>query len=185
MSLMRCALTATELRSVLDYDSETGVFKWRKRMNRKGHVGAPAGTPDSKGYVQIRLYERAYKAHRLAWLHTYGVWPQLVIDHINGDRTDNRIANLRQATGSQNHANSRRYKNNTSGVKGVSWVERVGKWRAYIVVNRRQTHLGLFDNREDAAASYRAAAEAHFGEFCRTDGGSREPNSLRNTLGDL
>ena len=100
-------------------------------------------------------------AHRLAWFYVYGAWPNGDLDHINGDKLDNRIANLREATRKQNMQNVRQHKHNTSGVKGVAWHSQRNKWRAYIFVDYRQIHLGLFDTKEAAAAARMNAEEIY------------------------
>jgi len=104
-----------------------------------------------------------YLAHRLAWLFTYGVWPVMDIDHIDRDPVNNRIANLRLATCSQNGGNARISARNTSGIKGVCWHKNTKKWQAQITVNRRNHALGYFDDINAACAAYRAAAQVHFG----------------------
>lgn len=160
-------LTAERLRELLDYAPEAGIFIWRVSRG-KAVAGAKAGTRSSNGYLHIGVDGRAYRAHRLAWLYVTGSWPIDQIDHINLIRTDNHWANLREATRSQNYANRRPYVTNKSGHKGVSWFKRDGRWRAAIVVNRKCTHLGLFDTREEAHAAYVAAAKFYFGEFARS-----------------
>lgn len=157
-------ITAEELRHVIDYDQETGVFTWR--IGRPGaSCGAVAGSISGDGYIQITVHRSRHKAHRLAWLHMHGCWPPVLIDHINGDKTDNRIANLRLATRSQNGANRDANKNNTSGVKGVYWARREQKWAANIKVNGKKKHIGYFRNINEAAAAYERAAIEYFGEF--------------------
>lgn len=89
----------------------------------------------------------------------------LLVDHINGNKLDNRIANLRLATKQQNSCNSRRYKSNTSGIKGVSLVKYSGRWRAYIVINRKQIHLGIFSTKEEAGVAYAEAAVRYHGDY--------------------
>lgn len=113
---------------------------------------------------------RSYKNEHGAWsterLHTFlTAWP--LVDHINGNGLDNRRANLRPATPSQNTANARMPSDNTSGFKGVGWFARTGRWRAYITYQGRQKHLGYFDIAEEAALAYDAAARELFGEFAR------------------
>jgi hypothetical protein len=155
-------LTAAKLRDVLHYDPETGVFTW-VAARQKVRVGEKAGCIENTGYVRIRLFRRIYCAHRLAWLYMTGEWPVDFVDHINGARADNRWANLRAATKSQNMSNSRRIASNTTGLKGVS---RAGnRFRASIQINGQARHLGSFRNAEDAHAAYLAAARQNFGEF--------------------
>ena len=96
-------------------------------------------------------------AHRLAWLYHYGQWPNGDLDHINEVKDDNRISNLREATRAQNMQNVRRHKHNTSGYKGVSWMPDRHKWRAYIFVNYKQQHIGLYNSPEEARDARRSA----------------------------
>ena len=154
-------LTPERLREVLSYDKVAGDFTRLATGERLGRVGL------CRGYVHIRVDGRSYKAHRLAWFHVYGRWPDGDIDHINGDRGDNRIANLREATRSQNNANKAASPKNRSGFKGVNYAPHVKLWRARIGVDGRSIHLGHFKTREEANAAYAVAAREHFGEFGR------------------
>jgi hypothetical protein len=106
-----------------------------------------------------------YSAHRLAWLYVYGEWPSDQIDHINRNRSDNRIANLRIATPTQNQANRSVCKRNTTGFKGVTVDPRTGRFRAKIRVNGKRTHIGVFDSAEEAGAAYVAASRRVYGDF--------------------
>lgn len=159
------ALTADRLREVLTYDPETGVFRWKVRTSIRVTVGEVAGYLRD-GYRFITIDGRKYRAHRLAWLYMYGVWPA-ELDHVNGDRADNRISNLREATRTQNNANTPIRKNNTSGVKGVCWDKRKRKWMAQIRVRGVQRFLGYYETTEEAGEAYAAAAARYFGEFAR------------------
>src|SRR5687768_770720 len=114
-------LTAEKLRELMDYNPDTGVFLYRKRRGRRS-AGLEAGSI-VKGYRLISLGKQ-YSAHRLAWLYVYGEWPAGDLDHINCVRDDNRIANLREATDSQNNANRTLAPKNSSGFKGVCWNKR-------------------------------------------------------------
>ena len=148
-----------ELSEELNYDPATGRFTWKKE----------AGTI-SNGYRLLRVNQKNMWAHRVAWLMATGEDPEgLVIDHVNGDRLDNRIENLRTATYSQNAANAKRHSRNRSGLKGASEVvkrgKRTGKWQSSITYQRRQMNLGYFDTKEEAHAAYVAAAERLQGEF--------------------
>jgi hypothetical protein len=164
---MATELTQARLKELLHYNPDTGVFTWLASP-RGGWAGKTAGYA-SNGYRRLRINERQYLAHCLAWLYMTGSWPSKQIDHINADRSDNRISNLRLATRSQNGANARRRVDNTSGAKGVSWHRITGKWSASLAVNGRQYHLGLFDSTAEASAAYAAAAERHFGQFARAE----------------
>lgn len=164
-------LTAEYVRSILDYDPETGVFTWRCRPEKSPQwngawAGKRAGTRNSvTGYVQITVDGRRYYGHRLAWLYAHGAWPKGEVDHKDGDRAGNRIANLRPATKAQNMANAGPHRRNTSGARGVYWDAKWGRWYAQIMVNRRVFNLGRFDTLEEAAAARRAAEAKHLGEF--------------------
>lgn len=164
----RSALTAEQLRDVLNYDPATGIFTWKKMNRRHWLLGTVAGCPHSRGYVKIFVKGHTYFAHRLAWLYVRGEWPPEEVDHINGDRSDNRISNLRLATRSQNRANTFLRTDNTSGIKGVSMHSTSKRWRARVYRNGVETHLGFFNTKEEAAEAYRVAALESFGQFAAT-----------------
>lgn len=175
----REALTAAYVRSILHYDPETGVFTWRERPREhfataRTHsrcntmfAGKKAGHIDKHGYEIIVINQMSIKAHRLAWFWMTGEWPKEFIDHINRSRKDNRWVNLREATYTQNQANSGSRAGNCSGSKGVHWDVRCNKWRVQIRVKGIQRHLGLFDRDKLSAAkeTYRVAAVDAYGEF--------------------
>jgi len=155
-------LTAEHLRELLYYNPETGEFTWRVSC-RGTSAGDMAGSSGSEGRRHIVIGYARYKAHRLAWLYVYGEFPKKLIDHINGDPTDNRIANLREATMSENLHNQRMaHSHNKSGILGVQWRPTKNKFRARIVVAGKEHHLGHFDTAEDAQAAYlEAKAKLH------------------------
>ena len=159
----RPPLTAERLRERLSYCPETGVFRWLGARQNKGSITGGL----HNGYCRIKIDGRKYYAHRLVWLYVHGCWPRGDIDHRNGVRDDNRLANLREATESENSRNAKRRSNNTSGFKGANWCSREAKWRAQIDVGRRKINLGYHDTPEAAHAAYRAAAKKHFGAFAR------------------
>ena len=162
----RPRLTRARLRELLRYDPQTGEFRWRKRSGaRYGPPGAPASRHQDARY--IRIDGRAYTEHQLAWFYVTGRWARPTIDHRDGDVTNNRWNNLRRATVSQNNANRRRPRNNTSGYKGVYRASKPGQWCAQIGVNGRMKHLGTFSAPQAAHAAYVAAARKHYGEFAR------------------
>jgi hypothetical protein len=162
-------LTAERLREVLHYDPETGVFRWRVRANSRADAGTVAGRiSKNHGYRKIGIDRRYYQASRLAWLYVTGEFPTLDIDHCNLQKSDDRFCNLRQATDSQNQANTRAQANSTTGVKGICWARHAHAWNARICVNGRRIFLGYFDTKEIAAAAYCAAAVKYHGEFART-----------------
>jgi hypothetical protein len=160
-------LTAAELRKHVSYDPETGVFLRVHCPRRPDLVGKQAGTFDSKGARQINIGGRLYLAHRLAWLYINGSMPSMDIDHKDGDPSNNRWENLREATDSQNQANSKRPKNNTSGSKGVWREMATGRWNAYLNAAGKRIYLGTYDTVVEASAAYLAGARQHFGEFAR------------------
>jgi hypothetical protein len=161
-------LSPERLRKLLDYDPETGIFRWKISAGSVS-AGQVAGSGNGKGYLQIVIDYRKYRVHRLAWMHVYGVLPAEHIDHIDGNRANNRIANLREATNAENLHNRGKNANNKSGFKGVSWENRARRWRAVIVARGRQIYLGHYDNPEAAHAAYCEAAKKYHGEFARVE----------------
>jgi len=152
-------VTAHRLRELLHYEPETGAFTWRAYRNQHAMPGMESGRMDWNGYRSIRVDGRNYKAHRLAWLYVYGVWPSGQIDHINGAKDDNRAVNLRDVTQSGNQQNIRAArKNNASGMLGV--YPQGGKWAAKICLERKSRYLGLFATKEQAHAAYLSAKRA-------------------------
>jgi hypothetical protein len=166
---MKLMITRERLQEVLSYDSELGVFIWKKPNTNRLKPGDRAGAVDGKGHIQMRVDGVQYSAHRLAWFWVHGEWPVEEIDHIDRNRSNNRISNLRQATKSQNRANTIAFSNNRSGFKGVHFCRgHLNKpWRALINHQGKRTHLGRFATPEEAHAAYAAAANQMFGEFAR------------------
>ena len=165
---MRGQLPPEYVAELIRYDATSGHFFWRKPRPFCS-AGKRAGTTTRYGYEAIALEGRKYLAHRLAWLLTYGAMPDGEIDHINGDRRDNRILNLRLATPSQNQANKLMRSDNTSGVKGVTWDKSRRKWMASIHLNGCRIGLGRFEDIHAAADAYSAAAKEMFGEYARPE----------------
>lgn len=155
-------LTQDILKKRLNYNEKTGVFTWKvnKRTNEVKD-GDIAGW-DHKGYVRIKIGEKNYFAHRLAWLYINGRFPNDCIDHINHNKKDNRIENIREVTHQQNHMNEPIQANNKSGRVGVYWDNEFDKWRANIRVNGKCIHLGRFKGKQDAILA-RAEAELKHG----------------------
>lgn len=146
-----------------EFDYDDGLLYWKRSLKngsrKKGHV---AGNIDaSEGYVNINLKTGKVKAHRVIWEMFNGKIPDgMEIDHINHDRSDNRIDNLRMVTRSENQKNKSRFKNNTSGISGVTWCSRHCKWRARIMINGKSKHLGRFYTIEAAAKARSDAVDA-------------------------
>lgn len=168
------------LRKLLRYDPETGSLFWRERSAGAFQSERAAKSWNTRyankqaftalnnyGYFVGNVNYVTCLASRVAWAVTYGEWPNNDTDHINGDRTDNRLCNLRQATRSENHCNKGPQRNNTSGHKGVSWNKRAGRWEAAIGKDGHVKFLGRFEVLADAEAAYRAAATTIHGEFAR------------------
>lgn len=162
---------AKECAELFDYDPETGILLWRHRpvgaFNRPGahaiwtaqHAGKPVtGTPQ-RGYLCVKVKGRNYRQHRVAWAVVHGRWPGL-IDHINGDRTDNRLANLRDVSFVENSKNRVANRDKRTPM-GVSWCKQTHKWRAIITVNGRFTDLGRYPDMEQACAARKAAEGRH------------------------
>lgn len=150
-------LTGARLRQLLQYNPATGFFFWLVRPCPSVHIGDQAGTRSkAHGYIRIQVMGRIYGAHRLAWLHVHDAWPSSEIDHINGDRADNRLENLRNVSKAGNMQNKKRSASAT-GLIGVSFRICRGKFQASIGVGGRQFHLGHFDTAAEARAAYLAA----------------------------
>lgn len=166
-------ITAELVRSILDYDPLTGRLVWRvrtdvrKEWNTK-HSGKDAGTLDTHGYIRVKIFDQRIMAHRLAWMHYYGERPIEDIDHINLNRSDNRICNLRAATRSENHRNRRVYSHSKTGLKGIKllkgkyYVARIG------IGSGKMKHIGCFATIEEARLAYLEAQKKYHGEFART-----------------
>jgi hypothetical protein len=156
-------VTVDLLKELFDYDKETGDLIWKVS---KGGVtsGAVVGCITQYGYKQVRINKKSYLAHRIVFLLHKGYLPK-TLDHINGDRVDNRIENLRPVTINQNQHNRKLNKNNTSGHKGVSWCKLTNKWKTSIKLEGKRINLGTFDNLEEAAEVVREAREELHGSY--------------------
>ncbi|WP_410000336.1 HNH endonuclease [Halomonas sp. I1] len=164
-------LTAREARALIDYNPSTGELRWKARPEsmfagkKKGcctrwnnrYAGKIAGSAAERSnglcYWAVRINDKLYLAHRVAWLILYGQWPSDKIDHLDGDGLNNRIDNFREATQKDNMQNQCLRQTSSTGVCGVSWRDDLGKWRAYL----RKKHLGTFDTLLDAVAARRSA----------------------------
>ena len=158
-------ITQSELKQVLHYDPDTGIFTWLVNKSRAIKAGTVAGNLNQKNYCRIKINGQEYLAHRLAWLYMYGVMPKDGIDHINNIKTDNRITNLREATHSQNMRNRLKTVRNRTGFKGVGFNKRAKKFKATITYNKIQIHLGYFNDAKSASLAYEAYGKKLHGEF--------------------
>lgn len=166
------------LRQLLRYEESTGLFYWLPRgpemfPTRRAfgcwnarYAGQEAGAADPRGYVSIRFLGGRVWAHRLAFAFGANAWPSGQIDHIDGDKSNNRLSNLRECSNAINSRNSRLYSNNTSGHCGVSWNKQVQKWKAQGKVDGKQHNLGHFASKDEAIAA-RAAFDAANGFSAR------------------
>jgi hypothetical protein len=157
------------LNSILSYDEATGELRWKKVPQERvvrSKVGEIAGAIMVNGYRLLCVNYQRYLAHRIIWKMMTGEDAPFSIDHIDGDRLNNRMSNLRAATQSQNGMNCKMRKNNTSGVKGVYWGW--NRWKAQISIARKCIPLGGFDDINEAAAAVEQARRKYHGEFGRT-----------------
>jgi len=157
------------VRELFDYDPATGSFHWRVTSSNRAPAGSKAGAKGANGYIYIRFDGKMVLAHRLAWFHIHGVWPKDLIDHINGNRADNRLQNLREASLSQNAANGKVRSTNSSGIAGVSWDKSKNGWVASITVDGRQIKR-RFKNLQDAIDCRLAFIANHQGDFGKSSG---------------
>ena len=162
-------LSLYDLKRLVSYDPNTGIFT-RKVSFRKTHpVGSIIGKPDKDGYLSGCVLSVKYQMHRLAWFYYYGEFPEDCIDHIDNDKANNKISNLRIANKSQNGVNRGLQKNNTSGFKGVYWVERLKRWVVYLKKDKKPIYIGTFKDKLEAARAYDEALVARFGAFAKTN----------------
>lgn len=171
-----------QLRDLLIYDPETGKLYWKRRpaemfatprsfgLWNTRFASAEAFTAiKGSGYKHGKIFSRQYLAHRVIWAIHYGEWPTSQIDHIDNDRLNNRIGNLREATHSENMHNQCNRKTNKSGYKGVNWDSRDKAFRAQISYEGKKIFLGYHSTAEAAHAAYCKAAKKYHGEFARTE----------------
>jgi hypothetical protein len=162
--MVESTLTHERLLAALQYDPQTGIFRWKIRTSIRVMVGQQAGSI-VKGYVEIGLDGVHYQAHRLAWFYMTGEWPALQVDHKDTNRANNAWFNLREATHGQNVTNSGPRRNNRTGLKGVTPFN--GRWHARIMHDGALHLLGYFDSPEAAHAAYARKAHELHGEFAR------------------
>lgn len=152
----RADITPELLRQLFLYDPETGLLAWKKNPSKEA-----LKTVDNRGYKVGGVLGMHFQAHRVVWAMHYGEWPNK-IDHINGDRLDNRIVNLRNVDFRENARNRQLSSSNKSGHYGVVWLPDLNKWRAMIGVDKKRISLGLYEKKEDAISA-RADANKKYG----------------------
>lgn len=163
---MKPELTQDYLKELLSYYPEYGMFTWNVARSNRIKVGDIAGCYEKGvGYIIIRIDCVNHRAHRLAWLYIYGYMPDKFVDHIDLDKSNNKLRNLRLVDSVQNNMNMPTRSDNTSGYRGVHWNKQCNKWQAIIQKNGVIKHLGLFSSAEDAALAYRTASLELFGEY--------------------
>lgn len=158
---------AKKIKECLQYEPETGLLYWKKKPNPKSpiRVGQRAGSKGSKGYRRVFLCDREFQVHQVVWFFETDEWPTL-IDHVNGNRSDNRFGNLRIADDQQNSQN--RQPQGSSSLKGVyRTISKRSPFKASIYYGGASHHLGYFATEMEAAKAYDSAAKKHFGEFAR------------------
>lgn len=160
------AISHSELLKLLHYSPETGVFTWKIHVNSRARPGWVAGSLVGEGYWRIKVGNRSTLAHRLAWFYVNGTWPDRAIDHIDANKLNNRISNLRLASVKQNSANRKIGKNNSSGFKGIQ-ARPNGRWRASYESDGKWYSLGSYGSREEASDAYMASLKERHGEFAR------------------
>ena len=154
-------LTQKRLCEVLEYSPETGIFVWKVSLARRIKTGDIAGSPHLLGYVSIKIDNKAYLAHRLAFLYMRGYFPENDVDHLDGIKNNNRWNNLRHASRSCNFQNRKLQTNSTSGFIGVRWHKRHKKWYSRICIYRKTIHIGCYNTPEEAAL-----ARCHYENQC-------------------
>jgi hypothetical protein len=157
--------TYKQLAAVLDYNAETGLLTWKEDRSKRVKAGMVAGSKHNKGYITLEYDTVPYLAHRVAWLLHYREWPSHFIDHEDLDRANNRIHNLRLATRAGNSQNHPLRQDNSSGVKGVNWHQKSGKWSARIQVDNQRISLGYYERLEDAKVAVEEARSQLHKEF--------------------
>ena len=158
-------LTQAKLKEALTYDPDTGIFT--RKSNQKCKLKLGDAGRRNRTYIKINVLGRSYQAHRLAWLYMEGCMPKNInIDHIDRDKSNNRFNNLRLSNQQCNSRNCGNWKNNSSGVKGVSWHETAAKWQGIIAINKKNKNLGLYESFHNAVCARLIAEQCLEWEGC-------------------
>jgi HNH endonuclease/AP2 domain len=163
-------ITQSELKELLEYDTINGGFIWKQPRSNRVKIGDKAGCLQPHGYTSINISKKYYLARRLVWLYHFGVLPSgtgETIDHIDMNRSNNKVENLRLCTRSDNQNNSGKHIDNTSGFKGVHLHRKTGKWCAQVGILGKKKYLGLFSTPEEASLAYNNYVKTVHGEFYR------------------
>jgi hypothetical protein len=161
-------LTLKRLRECLSYDADTGVLRWKTKPSKNVAAGDIAGCRDHRGYWLVRLDRQLLLGHRVAWALHHGEWPERDLDHINADKSDNRLVNLRLATRTQNIANAPAY--NRNGMpKGCYQLKGRRRWYSRIRIDGKYKQLGTFATAQEAAEAFEREHRAAHGDFSRCE----------------
>ena len=174
MNTKKIDITRRELKEVLEYDENTGVFRWKVANNNRVKVGGLAGCLDSNNYLCITYRSKKYYAHRLAWSYVYGKFPKGLIDHIDGNPSNSAITNLRECSYAENQRNYKIPVTNKSGFKGVHWNKITEMWIASARISGGKKTLGSYSTPEEASKVYNDFTKAHYGEFYRDTTGASQ-----------
>jgi hypothetical protein len=161
MTKLKTLPSQKKLQELFDY--RDGELYWKERIGTSIDLSKPAGDIDKHGYRVIKIEGKRYKAHRLVWKYHCGKDPKEFIDHIDGNKTNNNMENLREATNQQNLFNRGPQKNNKLGIKGVK--KQRNKYIATIEINGKRKHLGLFNTIEEARLAREESEKKLFKEF--------------------
>lgn len=163
-------ITQEKLKELFIYDPVSGLVVRKKTTSSNAKAGSVVGSINSNGYLLTKVCGKSLAIHRIVWIYVHGITPQNEIDHVNGDKTDNRIENLRICSKTENQQNQKLHSDNTSGYHGVSWRKDIGKWRAQIQVAGKKLMLGCFDNLPEAIEAHTKAKEKYhcFQPFVRS-----------------
>lgn len=169
LDLIHTGMPSVEhVKNQLRANFSTGELFWLDTAKARQMRGKKAGSLNSANYILVRVNGRQIVASRIIWALAHGEWPPVMIDHINGDTTDDKLSNLRLATQQQNNMNHRKRPDNVSGITGVHPMG-PNKWRAQIRIRNKPTYLGVYTVFEEAVMARRAAEILHFGEFRRKE----------------
>jgi len=161
-------ITQDRLKELVNYDENTGIFIWKAKAANRVKIGSVIGSKHHTGYLTVFLDRKSYKLHKLALLYTDGVYPNEIVDHVNGIRDDNRRVNLRLATHSENTRNSKIRSDNRSGIKGVNYRNKSGgQWVCRIHTNEGRKYLGCYKTQEEAEKVMKEARIKYHGDYTR------------------